>query len=153
MESAKTQLAEKSRRELREKRITEVEALILEGNLTGALDLLRRTLEEMGPDREIRRLQLQVEVEHEQLEKKKRRQQELLDEARGLLHQGKLGDAGKVLQQAVEGSLLSETDTRVGVLRREIEEKRAQEEKAERERQRRLTETLRRARTLWTGSR
>jgi len=153
MESAKTQLAEKEKRELRDKRVMEIKVLIGRGDLTGALDLVRQTVEAVGPDREIRQLQLQVEVEHEQLEKKKRRQQELLDEARGLLHQGKLGDAGKVLQQAVEGSLLSETDTRVGVLRREIEEKRAQEEKAERERQRRLTETLRRARTLWTGSR
>jgi serine/threonine protein kinase len=153
LESAKTQQAEKEKRELRDRRVTEIRALIGRGDLTGARDLARQTLEAVGPDTEIQRLQLQAEAEYEQLEKKRRRQQEVVEEVRGLLDRGKLGDAGKVLQQAVAESLLSETDPRVAVLRREIEEKRRQEERAAQERQRRLADTLQRAQALWKGLR
>src|ERR1700687_3663025 len=120
---AKTQKEEKEKRELLDQRIKEIRNRVNREELTGAIDLARQTLVNLGPDTDISLLLHQSEVELQQREKKKREQQEKVLQARTLLDAGRLGDATMILQRAVETRIFSDSDPRLKDLLREIDEK------------------------------
>lgn len=95
-----------------EQRIREIKVKINRGKISDAIDLAKQTLMTLGPDTDVNQLLNSARVELEAREKKKG-QEEKLAEVRALIISGKLLEATKMLDSAVEAKILEVFDPRV----------------------------------------
>jgi len=113
----------KEKQDLLKQRTREVEQMIERQELTEAIDLARQTITTIGPDARLADTLAKAEREVEFREQKKREQAEKLEFARTLLDQGRLGDAGSLVKEALETHLFSPSDSRIVRLLQEIDAK------------------------------
>ena len=113
----------KEKQDLLKQRTREVEQMIERQELTEAIDLARQTISTIGPDARLADTLSKAEREVEFREQKKREQAEKLEFARTLLDQGRFGDAGSVLKEALETHLFPANDSRIASLLQEIDAK------------------------------
>ncbi|HEY6387962.1 MAG TPA: protein kinase [Candidatus Acidoferrum sp.] len=95
-----------------EQRIREIKVKINRGKISDAIDLAKQTLMTLGPDTDVNQLLNSARVEFEAREKKKD-QEEKLEAVRDLISAGKLVEATKTLDLAVEAKILEVFDPRV----------------------------------------
>ena len=95
-----------------EQRIREIKVKINRGKISDAIDLAKQTLMTLGPDTDVNQLLNSARVELEARERKKD-QEEKLEAVRGLIRAGKLVEATKTLDLAVEAKILEVFDPRV----------------------------------------
>ncbi|MGB6597738.1 MAG: protein kinase [Candidatus Acidiferrum sp.] len=95
-----------------EQRIREIKVKINRGKISDAIDLAKQTLMTLGPDTDVNQLLNSARVELEAREKKKD-QEERLEVVRALISAGKLVEATKTLDLAVEAKILEVFDPRV----------------------------------------
>jgi serine/threonine protein kinase len=95
-----------------EQRIREIKVKINRGKISDAIDLAKQTLMTLGPDTDVNQLLNSARVELEAREKKKD-QEEKLEAVRTLISAGKLVEATKTLDLAVEAKILEVFDPRV----------------------------------------
>ena len=95
-----------------EQRIREIKVKINRGKISDAIDLAKQTLMTLGPDTDVNQLLNSARVELEAREKKKD-QEEKLEAVRALISAGKLVEATKTLDLAVEAKILEVFDPRV----------------------------------------
>src|SRR5271169_1223081 len=95
-----------------EQRIREIKVKINRGKISDAIDLAKQTLMTLGPDTDVNQLLNSARVELEAREKKKG-QEEKLEAVRTLISAGKLVEATKTLDLAVEAKILEVFDPRV----------------------------------------
>ncbi len=95
-----------------EQRIKEIKVKINRGKISDAIDLAKQTLITMGPDTDVNQLLNSARVEFEAREKKKD-QEEKLEGIRALISSGKLVEATRTLDLAVEAKILEVFDPRV----------------------------------------
>ena len=95
-----------------EQRIREIKVKINRGKISDAIDLAKQTLMTLGPDTDVNQLLNSARVELEAREKKKD-QEEKLQAVRALITAGKLVEATKTLDLAVEAKILEVFDPRV----------------------------------------
>ncbi|MGC1617950.1 MAG: hypothetical protein WA765_05625 [Candidatus Acidiferrum sp.] len=95
-----------------EQRIREIKVKINRGKISDAIDLAKQTLMTLGPDTDVNQLLNSARVELEAREKKKD-QEERLEAVRALISAGKLIEATKTLDLAVEARILEVFDPRV----------------------------------------
>jgi serine/threonine protein kinase len=95
-----------------EQRIREIKVKINRGKISDAIDLAKQTLITLGPDTDVNQLLNSARVELEAREKKKD-QEEKLEAVRALISGGKLVEATKTLDLAVEAKILEVFDPRV----------------------------------------
>jgi serine/threonine protein kinase/predicted Zn-dependent protease len=95
-----------------EQRIREIKVKINRGKISDAIDLAKQTLMTLGPDTDVNQLLNSARVEFEAREKKKD-QEEKLEGVRALISAGKLVEATRTLDLAVEAKILEVFDPRV----------------------------------------
>ena len=95
-----------------EQRIREIKVKINRGKISDAIDLAKQTLMTLGPDTDVNQLLNSARVELEARERKKD-QEEKLEAVRTLISAGKLVEATKTLDLAVEAKILEVFDPRV----------------------------------------
>jgi serine/threonine protein kinase len=95
-----------------EQRIREIKVKINRGKISDAIDLAKQTLMTLGPDTDVNQLLNSARVEFEARERKKD-QEEKLEAVRDLISAGKLVEATKTLDLAVEAKILEVFDPRV----------------------------------------
>jgi serine/threonine protein kinase len=95
-----------------EQRIREIKVKINRGKISDAIDLAKQTLMTLGPDTDVNQLLNSARVELEARERKKD-QEEKLEAVRALISAGKLVEATKTLDLAVEAKILEVFDPRV----------------------------------------
>jgi serine/threonine protein kinase len=95
-----------------EQRIREIKVKINRGKISDAIDLAKQTLMTLGPDTDVNQLLNSARVELEAREKKKD-QEEKLEAVRALIAAGKLVEATRTLDLAVEAKILEVFDPRV----------------------------------------
>ena len=95
-----------------EQRIREIKVKINRGKISDAIDLAKQTLMTLGPDTDVNQLLNSARVEFEAREKKKD-QEEKLEGIRALISAGKLVEATRTLDLAVEAKILEVFDPRV----------------------------------------
>src|SRR5580693_1305051 len=95
-----------------EQRIREIKVKINRGKISDAIDLAEQTIMTLGPDTDVNQLLSSARVEFEAREKKKD-QEEKLAAVRALISTGKLVEATKTLDLAVEAKILEVFDPRV----------------------------------------
>jgi serine/threonine-protein kinase len=95
-----------------EQRIREIKVKINRGKISDAIDLAKQTLMTLGPDTDVNQLLNSARVELEAREKRKD-QEEKLQAVRALIAAGKLVEATKTLDLAVEAKILEVFDPRV----------------------------------------
>ncbi|HMD08611.1 MAG TPA: protein kinase [Candidatus Acidoferrum sp.] len=95
-----------------EQRIREIKVKINRGKISDAIDLAKQTLMTLGPDTDVNQLLNSARVEFEARERKKD-QEEKLEAVRALISAGKLVEATKTLDLAVEAKILEVFDPRV----------------------------------------
>jgi serine/threonine protein kinase len=111
-EQADTQQRKLETRQHIEQRIREIKVKINRGKISEAIDLANRTLVTLGPDTDVTQLLNSARVEYEAREKK--REQEIkLESIRSLIAAGKLLQASRALDDAVEAKVLEVFDPRV----------------------------------------
>jgi eukaryotic-like serine/threonine-protein kinase len=125
LQRAEERKAEKEKREILERRFKEIETKLSCEELTDAIGLAQQTLAEHGHDTGVSHLLSQAEVKREQLERKKRDQQEALKLAQTMIDAGNFDEATMILQREVETHLFSETDPQLAEIRREIHARQA----------------------------
>ncbi len=111
-EQADSQQRKLETRQHIEQRIREIKVKINRGKISDAIDLAKQTLMTLGPDTDVNQLLNSARVELEAREKKKG-QEEKLGEVRALISAGKLVEATKALDLAVEAKILEVFDPRV----------------------------------------
>src|SRR5437879_5200439 len=121
-EQALTKQKEKDKRDLIERRIRDIRAMIIRDELTEAITLARQTLMTAGADTDITLLLQAAEMEHAERERKKAQDRQV-DAARTLIEDGDLDEASRVIQRAMETKLFDTYDPRVQEVLEEIEEK------------------------------
>src|SRR5580692_1222714 len=94
-----------------EQRIREIKVKINRGKISDAIDLAKQTLMTLGPDTDVNQLLNSARVEFEAREKKKD-QEEKLEGIRALIGAGKLVEATRTLDLAVEAKILEVFDPR-----------------------------------------
>ena len=107
-----------------EQTIREIKVKINRGKISEAIDLANQTLIKVGPDTDVTQLLNSAQVEHE-ARKKKESQQEKIETIRALIGSGKLVDATRALDEAVEEKLLEVFDPRVQRVCEELEQARS----------------------------
>ena len=95
-----------------EQRIREIKVKINRGKISDAIDLAKQTLMTLGPDTDVNQLLNSARVEFEAREKKKD-QEEKLEGIRALISAGKLVEATRTLDLAVEAKIFESFDPRV----------------------------------------
>jgi eukaryotic-like serine/threonine-protein kinase len=95
-----------------EQRIKEIKVKINRGKISDAIDLAKQTIMTLGPDTDVNQLLNSARVEFEAREKKKD-QEEKLEGIRALISAGKLVEATRTLDLAVEAKILEVFDPRV----------------------------------------
>jgi len=95
-----------------EQRIREIKVKINRGKISDAIDLAKQTLMTLGPDTDVNQLLNSARVELEARERKKD-QEEKLEAVRALISAGKLVEATKTLDLAVEAKIVEVFDPRV----------------------------------------
>jgi len=95
-----------------EQRIREIKVKINRGKISDAIDLAKQTLMTLGPDTDVNQLLNSARVEFEAREKKKD-QEEKLEGIRALIGAGKLVEATRTLDLAVEAKIFEIFDPRV----------------------------------------
>jgi eukaryotic-like serine/threonine-protein kinase len=103
-----------------EKKIHEIKVKINRGKISEAIDLANRTLVNLGPDTDVSQLLNSARVEYEARERQKD-QEEKLEAIRALIGAGKLVEATKTLDRAVEEKTLEVFDPRVRRVCEELE--------------------------------
>jgi len=121
-EQALTKQKEKDKRDLIERRIRDIRAMIIRDELTEAITLARQTLMTAGADTDITQLLRAAEMEHAERERRKAQDRDV-DAARTLIEDGDLDEASRVIQRAMETKLFDTYDPRVQEILEEIEEK------------------------------
>src|SRR2546422_1214567 len=121
-EQALTKQKEKEKRDLIERRIRDIRAMIIRDELTEAITLARQTLMTAGADTDITQLLRAAEMEHAERERRKAQDRDV-DAARTLIEDGDLDEASRVIQRAMETKLFDTYDPRVQEILEEIEEK------------------------------
>ncbi|HEY6943802.1 MAG TPA: protein kinase [Candidatus Acidoferrum sp.] len=121
LDRAKKEQSEKEKHEVLKQRLREVERLMDRQQLTDAIDLARQTLATVGKDSRIEDTLLKAEKELEFREKKKRQQNDAVQQARTFVEAGKLADATSILDVAIHTQLLRSDDPRVTQLLNEID--------------------------------
>src|SRR3989442_9706516 len=121
-EQALTKQKEKEKRDLIERRIRDIRAMIIRDELTEAITLARQTLMTAGADTDITQLLRAAEMEHAERERKKAQDRDV-DAARTLIEDGDLDEASRVIQRPMETKLFDTYDPRVQEILEEIEEK------------------------------
>src|SRR5277367_4924794 len=111
-EQADSQQRKLETRQHIEQRIREIKVKINRGKISDAIDLAKQTLMTLGPDTDVNQLLNSARVELEAREKKKD-QEEKLEAVRALISTGKLVEATKTLDLAVEAKILEVFDPRV----------------------------------------
>jgi serine/threonine protein kinase len=111
-EQADSQQRKLETRQHIEQRIREIKVKINRGKISDAIDLAKQTLMTLGPDTDVNQLLSSARVEYESRERKKN-QEEKLEAVRALISAGKLVEATKALDQAVEDKTLEVFDPRV----------------------------------------
>ena len=111
-EQADSQQRKLETRQHIEQRIREIKIKINRGKISDAIDLAKQTLMTLGPDTDVNQLLNSARVELEAREKKKG-QEEKLEAVRALISAGKLVEATKTLDLAVEAKILEVFDPRV----------------------------------------
>ena len=111
-EQADSQQRKLETRQHIEQRIREIKVKINRGKISDAIDLAKQTLMTLGPDTDVNQLLNSARVELEAREKKKD-QEEKLEAVRALIAAGKLVEATKTLDLAVEAKILEVFDPRV----------------------------------------
>jgi serine/threonine protein kinase len=111
-EQADSQQRKLETRQHIEQRIREIKVKINRGKISDAIDLAKQTLMTLGPDTDVNQLLNSARVELEAREKKKD-QEEKLQAVRALITAGKLVEATKTLDLAVEAKILEVFDPRV----------------------------------------
>ncbi len=111
-EQADSQQRKLETRQHIEQRIREIKVKINRGKISDAIDLAKQTLMTLGPDTDVNQLLSSARVEYEARERKKA-QEEKLEAVRTLISAGKLVDATKTLDLAVEDKTLEVFDPRV----------------------------------------
>jgi serine/threonine protein kinase len=111
-EQADSQQRKLETRQHIEQRIREIKVKINRGKISDAIDLAKQTLMTLGPDTDVNQLLNSARVELEAREKKKD-QEEKLEAVRSLIAGGKLVEATKTLDLAVEAKILEVFDPRV----------------------------------------
>ncbi len=111
-EQADSQQRKLETRQHIEQRIREIKVKINRGKISDAIDLAKQTLMTLGPDTDVNQLLNSARVELEAREKKKG-QEEKLEAVRALISAGKLVEATKTLDLAVEARILEVFDPRV----------------------------------------
>jgi eukaryotic-like serine/threonine-protein kinase len=95
-----------------EQRIKEIKVKINRGKISDAIDLAKQTIMTLGPDTDVNQLLNSARVEFEAREKRKD-QEEKLEGIRALISSGKLVEATRTLDLAVEAKILEAFDPRV----------------------------------------
>jgi hypothetical protein len=103
-----------------EQRIREIKVKINRGKISDAIDLAKQTLMTLGQDTDVNQLLNSARVELEARERKKD-QEEKLEAVRALIRAGKLVEATRVLDLAVEAKILEVFDPRVARVCGELE--------------------------------
>jgi eukaryotic-like serine/threonine-protein kinase len=111
-EQAQAKQKEHERQELIDRRIRELKSRINREDLTGAIELAKQTIAAVGADTDLTQLLQAAEVEREHREKKKEQEQQV-QAAETLLRAGRVDDATRILDQAVETQLVDPADPRV----------------------------------------
>jgi serine/threonine-protein kinase len=111
-EQADSQQRKLETRQHIEQRIREIKVKINRGKISDAIDLAKQTLMTLGPDTDVNQLLNSARVELEARERKKD-QEEKLEAVRALIRAGKLVEATKTLDLAVEAKILEVFDPRV----------------------------------------
>jgi eukaryotic-like serine/threonine-protein kinase len=111
-EQADSQQRKLETRQHIEQRIREIKVKINRGKISDAIDLAKQTLMTLGPDTDVNQLLNSARVEFEARERKKD-QEEKLGAVRALISAGKLVEATKTLDLAVEAKILEVFDPRV----------------------------------------
>src|SRR2546427_5249828 len=121
-EQALTKQKEKEKRDLIERRIRDIRAMIIRDELTEAITLARQTLMTAGADTDITQLLQAAEMEHAERERRKAQDRDV-DATRTLIEDGDLDEASRVIQRAMETKLFDTYDPRVQDVLEEIEQK------------------------------
>jgi serine/threonine protein kinase len=95
-----------------EQRIREIKVKINRGKISEAIDLANQTLMTLGPDTDVNQLLSSARVEYEARERKKG-QEEKLEAVRAQISEGRLVEATRILDQAIEAKILEAFDPRV----------------------------------------
>ncbi len=95
-----------------EQTIREIKVKINRGKISEAIQLANKTIIKIGPDTDVTQLLNSAQVEYE-ARKKKQEQEARLEAVRGLIDSGKLVEATKNLDEAVEEKVLEVFDPRV----------------------------------------
>ena len=111
-EQADSQQRKLETRQHIEQRIREIKVKINRGKISDAIDLAEQTIMTLGPDTDVNQLLSSARVEYEARERKKD-QEEKLQAVRALISDGKLVEATRALDQAVEAKILEVFDPRV----------------------------------------
>jgi serine/threonine protein kinase len=111
-EQADSQQRKLETRQHIEQRIREIKVKINRGKISDAIDLAKQTLMTLGPDTDVNQLLNSARVEFEARERKKD-QEEKLEAVRALISAGKLVEATKTLDLAVEAKIFEVFDPRV----------------------------------------
>ncbi|MGC2803731.1 MAG: protein kinase [Candidatus Acidiferrum sp.] len=123
---------EKAEREM-QRRVQEIQSKIKRQELTGAIDLARKSLDTMGPDTDVTRLLQAAQVESLERNKKRDEGNRYLDEARTLLEKEDFTGAKQVLDRAMATRMLQTADAQARQLLAQIaakaEARRAEEQK------------------------
>lgn len=119
-ERARREQIERGKQELIERRVREIEKMLLRRHLTDAIDLARQSITTLGQDGRLQAVLKQAESELEAREQKRQKQADTVKSVHALLNDGKLSDAALALKDAIEARLFAAEDPRIKALFEEI---------------------------------